>query len=414
MKNKTTILATTYAVNPFKGSEDGMGWNFVCQIARFNKVIAITRENNKPNIDRFMEENPSDLYKNISFLYFDLPYWMRFWKKGGRGAMLYYWMWQRGIVGFIKKQKIDFDISHNLNFHNDWTPSYLWKLKKPFVWGPIGHHPIIPKQYLQPYKGSYLIKDRLTWLVKITFWNISTHLKRTARKADYVFCMNKSVPEVIELKNIKYAVMPSVATEDFGYNEPKQNKNFTLISAGRLVPLKGYDLSILAFADFLSKIDESNRTNCKLIIVGSGPETSFYKQMCKDNNIADNVEFIEWIERPKLMEIFKDSSAFLFPSHEGAGMVVAEALSFGKPVLCLDNAGPGEFITKECGFAVPIQDYENTYLGLSDGIYQLYTDPNKLMKMSKAARKRFETNFMWDRRGEQLKEVYKEVIRDYI
>ena len=103
MSNKT-ILATCYAVNPFKGSEDGMGWNFVYQIARFNKVIAITRENNRVAIEKFMAQNPDPIYQNITYMYFDLPYWMRFWKKGGRGAMLYYTMWQKGIVSFIKIQ----------------------------------------------------------------------------------------------------------------------------------------------------------------------------------------------------------------------------------------------------------------------------------------------------------------------
>ena len=139
-----TILATTYAVNPYKGSEDGMGWNYVLQIAKNNKVIAITRENNQKAIEKYMDEHPNVLYKNIAFLYFDLPYWMRWWKKGGRGAMLYYWMWQKGVIGFVTKQNLTFDIAHNLNFHNDWTPSYLWKLGKPFVWGPVGHHPLIP------------------------------------------------------------------------------------------------------------------------------------------------------------------------------------------------------------------------------------------------------------------------------
>ena len=120
------------------------------------------------------------------------------------------------VVGFIKKQKIHFDIVHNMNFHNDWTPSYLWKLNKPFVWGPIGHHPLIPGQYLAPYKWSYWVKDRLTWLVKLFFWNSSFALKSTVKKADYIFCMNQSVAGVLDLKENKYSVMPSVATEDLG------------------------------------------------------------------------------------------------------------------------------------------------------------------------------------------------------
>ena len=120
-----TILATAYAVNPYKGSEDGMGWNALYQIARFNKVIAITRENNRPHIEKYMSENPDSVYQNMEFLYFDLPKWMRFWKKKSRGAMLYYWMWQKAMPKFILKQKIDFDIVHNLNFHNDWINENL-------------------------------------------------------------------------------------------------------------------------------------------------------------------------------------------------------------------------------------------------------------------------------------------------
>ena len=52
-----TIIATAYAINPYKGSEDGMGWNFTLQIARFNKVIVITRENNRGYIEKYISEN---------------------------------------------------------------------------------------------------------------------------------------------------------------------------------------------------------------------------------------------------------------------------------------------------------------------------------------------------------------------
>ena len=401
-----TILATTYAVNPFKGSEDGMGWNFVCQIARNNKVIAITRENNQPHIEKYMLENPSEVYKNIQFLYFDLPYWMRFWKKGGRGAMLYYWMWQKGIVSFIKKQNVNFDIVHNVNFHNDWTPSYLWKLNKPFIWGPIGHHPEIPQQYLAPFKKSYFIKDKLTWWIKQYFWNFSFSLKKTVRKADYVLCMNSSVADILKLKKEKFQVIPSVATEDFGCDKQVENDSFTLISAGRLVPLKGFDLSILAFAKFFKGLTETEKAKAKLIIVGSGPEKGLLKQMCKDNLIENNVEFIKWIDRVDLLEIYKKSTAFLFPSHEGAGMVVAEALSFGLPVICLDNCGPGEFISVKSGIAVKMGDYNSTVNGLSDAILKIYSNKELAQKMSDEARVHFEQNFKWDRRGDQLKDIY--------
>lgn len=408
MSNKT-ILATCYAVNPYKGSEDGMGWNFVNQIARFNKVIAITRENNQPAIEKFMAENPNELYKNITFLYFDLPYWMRFWKKGSRGAMLYYYMWQRGIVFFIKKQNLNFDIAHNVNFHNDWTPSFLYKLEKPMVWGPIGHHPIIPNQYLKPYSIKYLIIDRATWLVKKMFWNLSFSLKKTVKNADHILCMNTGVPSVLEFKNQSFSIQPSVATEDFFEGEITKKEGFKVISVGRFVPLKGFDLTLNSFIKFLYSLSVSERENCRLTLVGTGPEKEFYQKIIAENKVEKYVEIIEWIDRKELMKLYEKASVFLFPSHEGAGMVVAEAMSFGLPVVCLNNEGPGEFVTTNCGFAVPQLDYNNTVSELKDSLQKLYFDKELLYKMSLGARKQFEEKFTWNSRGEHLKNIYKKL-----
>jgi len=404
-----TILTTAYAVNPYKGSEDGMGWNMIMQIARFQKVIAITRENNQPNIDRYMQENPSRLYENIQFEYFDLPYWMRFWKKGGRGAMLYYWMWQKGIVKFIKRHTWQYDVVHNLNFHNDWTPSYLWKLNKPFVWGPVGHHPKIPVQYLQDYNNRQRIIDALTWKVKRLFWKRSSALKKAVNKADHVFCMNSEVYDVLNLKKQNSSIMPSVATQDLGHIANYQSEKFSVISAGRLVALKGFDLTIKAFAHFVNQLDNHNRKNVELTIIGSGPELNAYKVLVRELEIDKHVQFIEWIERVDLMRKFKVASTFLFPSHEGAGMVVAEALSFGLPVICLDNAGPGEFINEDCGIAVKQQAYEATVVKLADGLLKLYSDKDNYAQMRINARQQFETNFNWQIRGKQLKSVYQKL-----
>ncbi|KOY87016.1 hypothetical protein AD998_13465 [bacterium 336/3] len=400
-----TILATAYAINPYKGSEDGMGWNFVLQIARFNRVIVVTRENNQATIGKFMQENPAEIYQNIQFLYFDLPYWMRFWKKGGRGAMLYYWMWQKGVVNFIKQKKLHFDIAHNLNFHNDWTPSYLWKLQKPFVWGPVGHHSPIPKEYLKPYSFKYQIEEKGKWLIKKLFWRFSNALKNTIDKANHIICMNSKVASHLNLQD-NFSVIPSVATQDYGMGYQKDQKQFTLISVGRLVPLKGFDLTIQAFHEFIRTLSEKEAQKCRLLIVGSGKEEDLYKKMVYDCGLDKQVQFINWINRIDLMEIYKSSSAFLFPSHEGAGMVVAEALSFGLPVICLKNEGPGEFIDESCGFAITPTNYKDTIQNLAKSILKIFKDKKIYASASHQARNLFETKFHWNIRGEQLQKIY--------
>lgn len=404
--NTKTILASCYAINPYKGSENGMGWNFVYQIARYNKVIAITRVNNKEMIDQYMAQNQDVVFENITFLYFDLPYWMRFWKKGGRGAMLYYYLWQKGIVSFIKKQKIHFDITHNVNFHNDWTPSSLWKLNKPMVWGPIGHHPEIPRHYLKPYPIKYWLQDRMTWLLKNYFWDFSYSLQKTKQKANHILGMNSGVAHALKINSEPFSILPSVATDD-NYCENLSPKNgFAIISVGRFVPLKGFDLTLLAFANFIESIAKDDRLNCKLTLVGTGPEKEFYNTLIRQNHLEPYVEIIEWIDRNELMKLYEKSAVFLFPSHEGAGMVVAEALSFGLPVICLNNEGPGEFINPGCGFAVTQLEYNTTVMELKEALSKLYFDKNLLQKMSINAREHYLDKFTWNSKGDYLKTIY--------
>src|SRR6185295_8632603 len=151
------ILATAYALDPFKGSEEGMGWHFTLQIAKFNRVVVVTRVNNKEAIERYIESHPElkELSNRIEFIYFDWPRWMNFWKKGPFLSMIYFYAWQISVAVKVWKRRDEFDIVHNLNFHNDWTPSFLWILGKPMVWGPVGHHPRIPKAFITNSYGRF-------------------------------------------------------------------------------------------------------------------------------------------------------------------------------------------------------------------------------------------------------------------
>lgn len=403
-----TILATAYAVNPYKGSEDGMGWNLVLQIARFNKVIAITRENNKPHIDQFKLEYPNELYNNITFLYFDLPYYLRFWKKGQRGAMLYFYLWQRFVVSFIKQQHLAFDIVHNLNFHNDWTPSFLWKLNKPFVWGPVGHHPQIPAAFLQPYARKEYLKDRATWFIKKLFWNISPALKQAKHKAHAIIAMNSSVKKQLTAHQDKFIIIPSVSSERV-VSQPKQQEVFRILSVGRFVPLKGFDVTLKAFATFYHQLSEEEKKHTELVLVGDGPYRNYLQNLATNLGVAHAVKIILWVKRAELASIYQGSSVFLFPSHEGAGMVVAEALSYGLPVLCFNNCGPGEFITEACGIKVDYSTYENSVRQFSLALEKLFHDQAEMKRLSNEAKTHFEANFTWETKGEKFNAIYQQL-----
>ena len=92
-------------------------------------------------------------------------------------------------------------------------------------------------------------------------------------------------------------------------------------------------------------------------------------------------------------------------------MVVAEAMSHGLPVLCLDNHGPGEFITDECGFKAQVSKPKVTANELAKGLNLLYSSETLFNRMSKAARKRFDEKFDWNNRSSELNLVYNKVFQ---
>jgi len=403
------ILVSAYAVNPYKGSEDGTGWNIVNQIAQTNKLIVITRENNEADITKFILESGKSHFKNIEFAYFDLPYWMRFWKRGSRGSQLYYLLWQIGLVFFIWRKKWDFDIAHHLNFHCDWLPSFLWLLGKPFVWGPVGHHPKIPKDFVLNFYGKkeYFL-DRLKWLIKNYFWKVSPFFKTTISKADAVIGINSSVGNQINLSAQKMRVIPAVASKPVELKRAESDV-FNVLAIGRFVPIKGFDVSIRAFAQFYNKLDEAAKTKVKFTIIGKGPYKNQLKELAKNEGCEQAIDFVEWMPREELKHVYRTTDLFLFTSHEGAGMVVPEAMSYGIPVLCFDNCGPGEFIDENSGVKIPYGKYDETVSAFANKLSRAFRDKNWLDKLSQGAKAEHANSLTWTVKGQQINEVYKKV-----
>jgi glycosyltransferase involved in cell wall biosynthesis len=398
-----TILATAYDIDPYKGSESATGWNFIYQISRFNKVIAVTRKNNQKNIDKYIEEFDIDT-SNMQFYYYDLPYWMRFWKKGARGSSLYFYLWQMFMPVFIKLKKIDFDIAHNVNFHADAFPTFLWMLGKPTVWGTINHNEKIPNQYLSSKKE--ILVENIKWNIKKVLWNFDIFMYLARKKTTIVLGGNSSVQLRLKIEPEMFISFTQVGGVENTYGSIKKDK-FNILVIGRFLTIKSFDIAIKSFATFLNQIN--SKENISLTIVGKGPKEKELKQLVKNLKIEEYVKFIDWIEKKDLDVIYQNASLFLFPSHEGAGMVVAEALSFGLPVVCFNNVGPGELIDDSCGLRVNYTNYQQSVIDFSEILNKLFIDNELYSKLSKGAREKFEKEYEWNQKGLKLKDIYEKI-----
>lgn len=403
------IVVTAYAISPYKGSEDGTAWNIVNQMSRFYDITVVTRKNNAQDIKRYYAENKKN--DQLHFEYYDLPYLLRFWKKKSRGALVYFYMWQIGVAMFIKFSIKKIDLVHNLNFHNDWTPTFLWLINKPLIWGPIGHHPKIKSEFLKHYPIWETIKEQLKWFTKNIFWNLDPFHFIARRRASLILTINSQSPICANINPLKNKTFTAVGCEINNENFIKKEKGaFTVLSVGRLVSIKGFDLTIEAFTQFYKTLPNENK-NIKLIIIGKGPLKNRLAQMIQEKKMDHVIQIIDSVPFSEMKHQYAQSDVFLFPSHEGAGMVIPEALSYGLPIICLDNEGPGEMTNDRIAYRIPNHEYSECVAQIKVSLEELYFNTSKRNSIGNQAIQFAKENFEWNSKGNQLHEMIENYAR---
>jgi glycosyltransferase involved in cell wall biosynthesis len=405
------IVMTAYDVNPFRGSESGTGWNFPFHIADENHhVTLITRPNNRPHIEKFLSETDPSAAAHMQFAYFDLPYWARFWKKGARGARLYFWLWQFFVVSFIRRQGLEADIYHGLNFHSDTTPSFLWRLKGRSMWGPINHNEPIPDDFL-PNRMARLI-ERSKWITRRLIWALDPFLYLTRRNTNLILAANQSVVHRLGLKKWnKFAVVNTIAGTPMvdEVEGPPDDGMFRILCVGRFVPIKAMGFALDVFEDFFAGLSVQDRARVQLIVVGAGPLEKTLEAKAESSAACDSILIKPWVAQADLFAIYQQSDCFMNFSHEGAGAVNAEAMAASLPILCFDNFGPGEMVTSDTGRKIPLSPYPQACTQAALVLRALFDDPKGTQKLGQQAQADFIRKFSWRARADTIRAHYQKL-----
>jgi glycosyltransferase involved in cell wall biosynthesis len=101
------------------------------------------------------------------------------------------------------------------------------------------------------------------------------------------------------------------------------------VSAGRLIPQKGFDLLIRAMATYRREFGP-----CALWIIGDGPERDALLELATRLDIREEISFLGTLDHEALKGAFEECNAFVFPTlQDFVGRVAVEALSAGAPIV---------------------------------------------------------------------------------
>jgi glycosyltransferase involved in cell wall biosynthesis len=350
------IMLSAYACEPNKGSEPGVGWHWALELAKLgHEVWVLTRANNQSNIEAAWQN--ADKPAKLHFVYYDLPAWVKRWKKGNRGVHLYYLLWQWGAYRLAKRIHADrhFDRVHHVTFVSVRQPSFMGNLGIPFIFGPVAGGEAAPWRLRWGYGWRGLLLDGLRDVAN-SLVKFDPLMWRTFAQAEKIWVTSEQTRALVPKRYWhKTGIQLAIASESLEAPllprpafEP--GKRFQLLYIGRFVYWKGMHLGLRAFAKLLK-----NLPHARLTLVGKGPDEQRWRKQANDLGIAGQIDWIPWVRRDKLADLYQTHDIFFFPSlHDSGGMVVLEAMAYGLPVVCMDLGGPGVMVDDSCGKKVSL------------------------------------------------------------
>lgn len=133
-----------------------------------------------------------------------------------------------------------------------------------------------------------------------------------------------------KIKVIPYASDTTNFFKNIDFTPKHQIKN--ILYVGQVSAQKGTNYLIEA----INKINKKQNLNIKLDIIGSIISEKIYKELILNNS---NINYIGYIPNKDLIKFYNNSDLFILPSlSESFGMVIAEAMCCGLPVVTTRNA----------------------------------------------------------------------------
>lgn len=408
MAKRLKILISAYACSPYKGSEPGVGWGFVHALSqRHDLWVIVEEEKFRADIERWQTEHPLDAKRiKFHFLRKNRNRWLRrLWPP------TYYWFyrqWHREalLLAISLHLHVGFDLVHQLTMVGYREPGYLWGMRLPFVWGPVGGIGYFPWRFLRSvgvYGGVYYLGYNLYNWAQVRLLRrpmlaarqagtglvMATEENRTAALLHWG-CDGRVLSEV---GMPRASVTPALIRE--------ADTPLRIVWSGQHIPRKALNIGLLALAKLPSDL------YWELHILGDGERTEIWKDLSVELGIEDRCHFQGLLPRAEALAVMQRAHVMLITSlRDLTATVTIEALALGLPIVCPDHCGFADAVTDACGIRVPVTGPAALTEGLAKAITLLGQDEALRIRLSTGAKKRA-GDYEWDRKAEAMSHIYR-------
>lgn len=255
----------------------------------------------------------------------------------------------------------------------------------------------------------------LTWMEKqLPF--LAPALRRIVRGSDAVTAISTYTAERLRgaVPGVEPVVIPfgaaveSPPAVDAAAEPGEAGAPFELLFVGRLVERKGVPLLL----DAVASLPPGRRA--VLHVVGDGPDRAALEERASRLGLDGRVVFHGFVPHEEKRRRFASCDAFVLPAvvdakgdTEGLGVVLLEAMTYGKPVIASAAGGIVDIVRDgRNGWLVPPGDAA----ALAGAIAACMDDPERARRFGAQGRADVAERFSWSAISAKLEEVYREAI----
>lgn len=205
----------------------------------------------------------------------------------------------------------------------------------------------------QKHHIPYVITEHFSGFIEKSIPSfLEGKIAKAFRNADKIIAVSQPLKEAIEqYANGEISVIPNMIDTVYfkpdAEKQPSNDRKFTFLSIGNLVPLKNFSVLLDAF-----KIVSEQYPSAELQIVGEGSLAKHLRNKKERLGLSKTV-FSGRLPQDQVRESLHNCNAFVLASSiETFGIVFVEALAAGKPIIATRCGGPNNIVNDENGFLV--------------------------------------------------------------
>ena len=264
--------------------------------------------------------------------------------------------------------------------------------------------PYLITEHMGPFPFKHLLKDN---------GDLKDIIRKPLENADAVIAVSPSLADRIHTFGlVKPMYIPNVINEQFfkplsGEQHKGEKDKFSFFTLGGMTPQKGIPDLLASIQLFIYKLPQDEKNRVEFIIGGSGEEAKKYQLLADQTGVSQWIRWLGRISREEARCHFQHCDCFVLASHhETFGVVFAEAIACGKPLIATRCGGPECIVTEKNGILVEVSNPTQ----LSEALMQMYKSARdyNLDVIREGFLKRFSRSAVVD----QLDEIYCRVLKE--